>query len=146
MNNSQFSLANRKQLADMLGSDYHSLRTRAKGRLQEKRTEFFNSLVKEFAEKKGALKVKAQIDATKEKLKEQQQELTLLGFYFYDDGDLRLTGDAGTSLTKTINGRVDKEVGTLDAVDARFNSVQLAMMTVASLEDAEKLLKSVSEI
>jgi hypothetical protein len=146
MNTSQFSLANRKQLADMLGNDYHSLRSRAKDKLREKRQELFDSLVKEYAEKKGALKVKAQIDATREKLEEQQQELKLLGFFFYDDGQLRLAGDAGTVLTKTINARLDKEIGTSDEIDVRFNSVQIAMMTVASLEDADTLLKSVSTI
>ena len=61
-------------------------------------------------------------------------------------GDLRFTDEGSKRLTKTIDKRVEKELGTSDAIDARFDSAQIAMMTVASLEDAEKLLKSVSEI
>jgi len=37
MNSSQFSLANRKQLADVLNNDYNSLRSQAKNKLREKR-------------------------------------------------------------------------------------------------------------
>lgn len=143
---SNLSLANRKQLADMLGNDYHGLRSRVKDKLREKRQDLADSLEKEFAEKKGALKVITQINATREKLKEQDRDLALLGYELDSDGDLCLTGDAGRIIRKTIDAQLDKELGTLDDVDARFDSTQVAMMTVATLEDAEKLLKSVSSV
>jgi hypothetical protein len=146
MNTNQFSLANRKQLADLLADKYDSLRSKAKSKLREKRQEFRQSLVKEYAEKKGALKVVAQIVAVNEKLKALEDELLTLGYTLDRDDDLDLAGNAGQSLRKIIDARVDKELGTPDDIDARFDSTQLAMMTVASLEDAEKLLKSVSSI
>ena len=68
-----------------------------------------------------------------------------LGFQ-ENQGDLYTNGNAGNVLRKSIEARVDKELGTSDDIDARFDSTQIAMMTVASLEDADKLLKSVSSI
>ena len=49
-------------------------------------------------------------------------------------------------LDKIIDDRIEKQIGTVRAIDDRFDSAQVAMMTVATLEDAEKLLKSVSEV
>jgi hypothetical protein len=145
MNNSQFSLANRKQLADMLGNQYDGLRYRAKQKFREKQQALFQSVIREFAEKKGALKLTGQIEAAEEKIKAVKAELLQLGFDL-DDGDLTLSRGSANPLDKIIDTRVEKEIGTSDAIDARFDSAQIAMMTVASLEDAEKLLKSVSEI
>jgi hypothetical protein len=146
MNNSNLSLANRKQLADLLADRYDSLRSKVKSKMREKRSELEEALIRELAEKKGALKVATQINATKEKLKELRDELAHFGFQLHDDGDLLLAGDAGRALSRALESRIDKELGTLDAIDARFDSTQIAMMTVATLEDAEKLLKSVSSI
>jgi hypothetical protein len=73
-------------------------------------------------------------------------DINQLGFDYDDDGDLTLQGGSSNPLDKIIDGRIEKELGSPDAIDARFESAQIAMMTVASLEDAEKLLKAVSEI
>jgi hypothetical protein len=149
MNTNQFSLANRKQPADMLGRNYDSLRSKAKDTLRDKREALLESLIKEHAEKKGAFKALALIKAARAKLKEQERELSQLGFSFYDDDDddvRRAGGDAGRTLRKLIEAQIDKELGTSNDIDARFDSIQVAMMTVASLEDADKILKSVSTI
>jgi len=147
--NSQLSVASRKQLADLVGnSDHNSLRTRTKNRLIEKRDALHESLVVKFANEKGAFKALALIKAARTKLKEEEDALTELGFEFYDDddNDVRLVGDAGQVLRKLIDAEVDKELGTVSDLIARFDDVQIAMMTVASLEEADKLLKSVSSI
>jgi hypothetical protein len=146
MNTSQFSLANRKHLADLLADKSDSLRSRVKDKLHDKRRDRRNSLIKEYAQQKGAFKVLAVIKTAKERLHELTDELTQLGFEFDDDDDVSLNGDAGQTLAEVIEKVVDKEFGTVDDVDARFDSAQIAMMTVASLEDAEKILKSVSSI
>lgn len=145
MTNSQFSLANRKQLADLLADKYDSLRSKAKSKLREKRQRVYQSLVNEYAEKKGALKIVEQIKVARQRIADLEDELHKLGFE-ERYGSLSTFGTAGSSLDTSINARVDKELGTSDDIDARFDSTQIAMMTVASLEDAEKLLKSVSEI
>jgi hypothetical protein len=145
MNTNQFSLANRKQLADLLADKYDGLRSKAKHKLREKRQVHYAKVLDELAEKKGALKFVEQITVAREKISDLEAELLKLGFQ-ENRGDLSTHGDAGYALHRSIEARVDKELGTLDAIDARFDSAQIAMMTVASLEDAEKLLKSVSEI
>jgi hypothetical protein len=145
MNNSQFSLANRKHLADMLDDRYNGLRYKAKQKYQERESELERKLVVEYGEKKGAAKVAAQINATREKLHELELDLKSLGFEMENGGRLGLDG-YGTPLHKLIDERVQKELGTRADIDARFDSAQIAMMTVASLEDADKLLKSVAAI
>jgi hypothetical protein len=145
MNTSQFSLANRKQLADLLADRYDGLRSKAKHKLSQKSQELRQSLIKEFAEKKGATKLASQIEVADAKVEELKAELSALGFEFYN-GDLSLHDQRNNLLDKTIDARIDKELGTADDIDARFDSAQIAMMTVASLEDAQKLLKVVSEI
>jgi hypothetical protein len=144
--NSQFSLANRKQLADLLANKYEGLRYNAKQRFGKKRDELRASFIKELAEKKGALTVYRKIEAAKDQIQDLESELAGLGFDLNYSGHLELSRDGVNLHSKTIDARVAKEIGTLDSIDARFDSAQLAMMTVASLEDAEKLLKSVSEI
>jgi hypothetical protein len=145
-NNSQFSLANRKQLADMLSDKYEGLRYKAKQRFNRRRTELYDSFLKELAKGKGALVVYQKIDDAKDRIEELKTELSGLGFKVGYNGDLELNNE-GTSLhDKTLDARVEKEIGTVDDIDARFDSTQVAMMTVASLEDAEKLMKSVSDI
>ena len=145
MNTNQFSLANRKQLADILADKYDSLRSKAKNKLREKHQALYSKLLDESAEKKGALKFVEQIKVAREKISDLEDELLKLGFQ-ENHGDLYTNGDVGNTLRRSIEARVDKELGTSDAIDARFDSIQLAMMSVASLEDADKLLKSVYSI
>jgi hypothetical protein len=142
---SNLSLANRKQLADLLGTQYNGLRQKAKDRYYERSNDLRNSLVDEIAEKKGALKLGVQIRVGELAIDELKEELSALGF-LYDDGDVRLETRRSNLLNKTVDERVKKELGSPDDIDARFDSSQIAMMTVATLEDAEKLLKSVSSI
>lgn len=145
MNTNQFSLPNRKQLADLLGDKYDGLRSKAKVKLREKNQTLYRTYLSESAEKKGALKFVEQIKVARQKLSDLEDELLKLGFQ-ENHGDLYTSGDAGAILRKSIEARIERELGTSDQIDARFDSLQIAMMTVASLEDAEKLLKSVSSI
>jgi C-terminal processing protease CtpA/Prc len=146
MTTSQFSLANRKQLADMLGHKYEGLRQKAKEKFSSRRDELRASYIKELAKGKGALTVYQRIDDAKDRIEELELELAGLGFKVDYNGDLELNGEGVSLYDKTIGARVEKEIGTMDDIDSRFDSAQIAMMTVASLEDADKLLKSVSSI
>lgn len=145
MNTNQFSLANRKQLADMLGDKYDGLRYRMKQKFRARWQSLRDSFVLEYAEKKGAGKLLSQINGAKAKIEELEAELCALGFDL-DTGGLALRDSNSNPLDKLIDDRIEKEIGTEDAIDARFDSAQIAMMTVATLEDADKLLKSVSAI
>jgi len=144
-NNSQFSLANRKHLADLLADKYDSLRYKARQSFNRKAEALRTAIIGELAEKKGALGVVRKIEVAQESIKDLTAELSELGFELYS-GDLRLRDRGSNPFNKIIATRVEKEIGSEDDINARFDSAQLAMMTIASLEDAQKLLKSVSEI
>jgi hypothetical protein len=144
-NGNQFTLANRKQIADMLGSNYGSLREKVKDRFRGKAHTLYNAFLNEYAEKKGALAVVAKLDAAKNKLQELRAELSLLGFEL-DNSGLALAGGSSNPLDKIIDQRVAEKIGTIYDLDARFDSAQVAVMTAATLEDADKLVRSVSEV
>ena len=87
-----------------------------------------------------------QVKIARDKYKELEVALTKLGFDLGSDDSVTLAYNEGRKLREKIDARVEKELGTSADIDARFDSTQLAMMTVASLQDAEKLLKSVTTI
>lgn len=145
MTKSDFSLANRKQLADLLGDKYEGLRYKAKQKLHERAAKLRKSLIVEHAEKKGATSIVKQIDVMENRIKELTLELKQLGFEMCY-GDLRLFEESSNPLDDIIDGKVKKDIGVESDIDARFDSAQIAMMTVTSLSDAEKLLRSVSEV
>jgi large subunit ribosomal protein L29 len=97
------------------------------------------------AEKKGAAKLAGQIEIAHTKIKELEAELSALDFVI-DDDDFTLSVVSSRPLDKIISDRIEKELGTDDGIEARFTSAQIEMMTVASLEDAERILNSVSAL
>jgi len=130
----------------MLDDRYEGLRYKAKQRFRHKGDDLREALILEYAEKKGAAKLVSQIDIAREKIRQLSVDINQLGFDYDSDGDLTLCGGSSNPLDQIIDQRIEKELGTCDAIDARFESAQLAMLTVPTLDDAEKLLKSVSEI
>lgn len=143
--NPQLSLANRKELADMLADKYESLRSKAKSKFHDTRNALRESLIREYAEKNGAMKLIAQIEVSRAKNQELEDELSTLGFET-DHTGVALSRGSRNPLGKIIDERIKKDIGCVEDIDARFDSAQLAMMTVASLQDAEKLLKSVTSV
>jgi len=141
-NTPQFSLANRKHLADLLADKYDGLRSKVKRQWRDKRDALRDSLIKDHAEKKGALPVLKQIDVAQRKFNELTTELKQLGFELHDDG-LHLYGEDSNPLDKIIDNEIKKQIGIERDIDARFDATQLAMMTIATLQDAQQLLKAV---
>ena len=135
----QFSLANRKQLADML-KPYSELRSNARVRWQEKKRIIVDAFVEEAAEKSGADKLVGHITVAEKHLKELREKLEALGFGLGSDG-LFIHDDA-TALDAALDKRVAKEIGQSGEIDRLFDDAQLTMMTVGSLEEARSLLKS----
>jgi hypothetical protein len=146
-NTTQFSLANRKHLADMLADRYDGLRSKIKRQWSDKHDALYDGFLSESADKKGASPVLKQIDAAQRKLAELTLELKQLGFELREhDGALRLYDESSNPLDAVIEERIKKEIGSQRDIDARFDSAQVAMMTVATLQDAQQLLKSVQEV
>jgi hypothetical protein len=137
MNNTQISLAERKHFASLLAD---SLRTKEKRHFFDNSRILRDAFIAELVEEKGAAKIGEQIKATELKLQELNDQLSNLGFEFNRD-EVRLA--SYSPLEKIVDDRIKKEIGTSEDVDARFDSAQLAMLTVATMADAEKLLRSV---
>lgn len=130
----------------MLDDRWNGLRSKTKSKLHEKQSKLRDALIKEYGEEKGATTLMRQVDTAEAKLKELKLAISQLGFD-YREGNLCLSDDGDNSLDKLIDERAKKDLGIEDDdIDARFDRAQVAMMTVASLEDAEKLLKSVTEV
>lgn len=145
-NTSQLSLANRKQLADLLADKYDSLRSTIKHKWDDKHDSLYETYLREHAEKKGVLPILKQVDDAQRKWNQLTLELKQLGFELRDDGSLRLSHSDADPIDKVIEAKIQKEIGTRRDIDARFDSAHLAMMTVETLQDAQKLLKSVQEV
>jgi hypothetical protein len=145
MNDSQLSLANRKQLADLLKSDYEGLRYKAKRRLSDRRRELRDSIIEETAEKKGCSGIVKKLQEAERLADQLTAELRKAGFD-YCNGSMRLYDEDSNPLDKLIDARLDKELGTEREIDAAFDVAQIELMTVQTLADAEKILKSLSEV
>lgn len=143
-NTSQFSLANRKHFADLLADRPASLRQRARERFNERHKELYDRYFQESAERNGAFKIYDQITELKSKLVSLEAHLAELGFDLDYSGDLEVNSDNGGKLIDdVIEKRIEKEIGVSRDIDARFDSVAMAVMTVATLTEAQELLKSV---
>jgi hypothetical protein len=142
MNNSQLSLANRKQLTDLLKSGYGgTLRQKAKDKYSEKYSHLERAFLDTYAEQKGAKKLLAQILTMESELLSLQQILNTSGFEVRR-GILALADNAPDSLKEAIESDIAKSIGTRGDIDDKFDAAQITMMTIGSLEEAQKLLKS----
>jgi hypothetical protein len=141
---SAFSLANRKQLADLL-NPYNSLRQNAHERYRAKYREVEQLLLHDYLEEKVGSQLLAEIIDAQQELDVQKEKISALGLDLDGEG-LSINYGLPASAKEAIEQQVERRIGKRRDIDARFDSVQLAMMTIATLEDAEKLLKSVSEL
>jgi hypothetical protein len=130
----------------MLGNKPDSMREKAKQRFREKREALYDSLFNEYARQRGAFKIMEQIDLAEQNIEERKRALAAIGFHIGNYDDRLHLDDKDTVVEDLIEKKVVKELGREHDIDARFDSVQIAIMTVATPEEAEKLMKSVSEL
>jgi hypothetical protein len=134
----QFTLANRKQLADTLNR-YSELRSRARTKWQEKRRKIVDRFVGEIAKKSGAEKLVPSITAAEKNVKELRAKLEGLGFSLGSDG--LFIHENADSLDEKLDETIEKEIGGANAVDERFDEAQVELLTAADLEEARTIIK-----
>jgi hypothetical protein len=137
------SLANRKELADLL-KEYEPLHETAKVLYRAKRQELERSILNEYLKEKKGIQLLSEIAATAEKMDALEDELNALGLEL-DGGVLSICWGAPDSLKDRIAQKIERLIGTENDIDARFESARLALMIVPTLEDAKKIIDSVSE-
>jgi hypothetical protein len=142
--NSQLTLANRKQLADMLADKYESLRYRTKANFRQKVHDLRNRLINEMADKHGVTKLKEELADVQSEASQLEMHIMDKGFRI-SDGELDFSV-RGTALHHSVEKQIEKELGTTEAIDARFDSAMIAIMTVPTLADAEKIMQSLQNM
>jgi hypothetical protein len=154
----QLTQPQRKALVDMLGMGYSDvIWSRARSKYEEIRSDLFDSFIREAAEKNQSTqdiiatifrlkaaerKVETILQNAKVDLAEAQGKLKAFGFRLSDGGNLSLSSDCPDALKQSIDKRVDKELGTREQVlEIPFEIARLKLLTVATSEEAEKLVE-----
>ena len=89
----------------------------------------------------GVAKAKDNILALRTKVQAAEDELRKLGFVLDDEGMLDLISSS-SRLERTIERRLDAEVGTKDRVLTRaFDAARIKLLLVANAEEADKIVE-----
>jgi|SRR5579864_6744042 len=135
----QLTQPQRKALADMF-KEWGDVWSRAQRKYEETRTSRKEAIIREVAGD-GITKAKDSILSLRSKVQAAEDELGQLGFELDDDGVLDLTSSR-SRLGRTIERRLDAEVGTKDEVLTRpFDAARIKLLLVASAEEAEKIVE-----
>jgi hypothetical protein len=138
-NQSQLTVAHRKQLVDML-KEYGELRSNARKRWNRKSEELQEGFVKEAARKAKADVLASHIVAAEKHLTGLKANLHALGFSHDNDG-IDISYDA-KDLRKALKQYLEKELGPDSHINTLFEDAQMKMLTVASFDEASAVLKS----
>ena len=141
---STLSLAYRKQLADLL-KKYGALREKANTVYQSKYGEVEQSLLNDYAEEKLGAQLMSEIAAVQVELDSLKESLSTIGLEL-EGKTLTIAWSSPGSLSQRFQEQIERQIGKRGDIEARFENAYLAMMTVPALEDAKKILDSVSDL
>jgi hypothetical protein len=128
----------RKALADML-KQWGDVWSRAQKKYEETRSSRKEAIIREVVGDE-IIKAKDSILSLRTKVQAAEDELRQLGFEVDGDEVLDLTSSS-SRLARTIERRLDAEVGTKDEVLTRaFDTARIKLLLVASAEEAEKIV------
>ena len=128
----------RKALVEIL-KPWGDVWERAKKRYTKTRDSRTEAIIKEVAGD-GVAKAKDDILALRSQTEAAEHTLRVLGFELDTDGTLDLVVQ-DSPMSRTIESRLDAEVGTEDEVLTRpFDEARIKLLLVASAEEAEKIV------
>jgi hypothetical protein len=153
----QLTQPQRKALVDMISESYSCpIWCRAKEQYDETRDTLSRSFVQEMTQENGVKSsidglhqlreqvqtVKRQLDEATSAVSDSEKRLAALGFELEDDGSITLSRRAPDALKSSIEKRLDKALGTKEQVLTRpFTAARLKLLTVATPEEAEKIVE-----
>ena len=144
MNNaSTFSSANRKQLADLL-KKYGTMRDRAYDNYHSKYQDIQQSVLGDYVEEQKGVQLVSEIAAAQEELDSLKESLSGIGLEL-DGKVLSISWSAPKSLNERIEQQIERSIGKKSDIDERFDRAQVAILTASTLEDAQQIMKSVSD-
>lgn len=155
---SQLTQPQRSALVAMIEMNYSGeIWNRAKNKYDEIRSSLFDSFARESAEKiqgtkdliAGIQRLRAEIRNAQLILKHSnvdleaaKEKLRAVGLLLLDDGNLSISNECPDDLEQSIVKRVNKELGTREQVlIVPFESARLKLLTVATSEEAEKIIE-----
>jgi len=142
-NTSTFSSANRKQLADLL-KKYGTMRDRAYDNYHSKYQDIQQSVLSDYAEEQKGVQLVSEIAAAQEELDSLKESLSGIGLEL-DGKALSISWSAPKSLNERIEQQIERSIGKKSDIDTRFDKAQVAILTASTLEDAQQIMKSVSD-
>jgi hypothetical protein len=135
----QLTQPQRKALVDML-KPWGDVWERAKKRYEATRDSRTEAIIQEVAGD-GIAKAKDSVLALRNQTQAAEDELRTIGFELDSEGSLSLVSRS-SRISRTIESRLDAEVGTQDAVLTRpFDEARIKLLLVASAEEAEKIIE-----
>lgn len=130
----------RKALVDILKPWGGEVWERAKEKYWETRESRREALIKEVAGD-GIAKAKDDILALRDRIRAAEDALGALGFELDDEGKLELAS-RGSRLARTIQRRLDAEVGTPDeALTRPFADARVKLLLAASAGEVDKIIE-----
>jgi len=148
MNQTMLTVPQRKALVALLAIDNWSdgLWKSAKKTYEDTRSKRKTALIRESLKPEMAELIdtiescRKEIDAQVEQAAGLESQLLKRGLVLLDDGDVSLTSKS--PLSKTVEKRLDEELGSTDEVLTRpFESARARLWTVATAEEAERILE-----
>jgi hypothetical protein len=135
----QLTQPQRKALTDML-KEWGDVWKRAQNEYEETRTSRKEMIIREVAGDEIS-KTNDSILSLRAKVQAAEDDLKQLGFELDGEGALDLVSSS-SRLARTIERRLDAEVGTKDEVLTRsFNTARIKLLLVPSAEEAEKIVE-----
>jgi len=114
---------------------------RAQKKYEETRTLRKEAIIREVAGD-GVMKAKDALIALQVKVQAAEEELSRMGFAIDDDDDALHVVSYGSRLYKTIEKRLDQEVGTKeDVLTQAFASARVKLSLVATAEEAQQIVE-----
>jgi hypothetical protein len=142
---SNLSLANRKQLTDLLADKYEGLRYKAKQRYNQQAEILRRQFINEYAKKEEAGTLLKDITTLQAQLDSKQALLRVKGLEVRA-GAFQLHSDAPDSVDELLDKQVEEKIGTRGDIDTRFDDAQVRMMTIGTLEEARKLIETLMNV
>lgn len=135
------SLANRKQLADMLSSKDGSLRKRALQSHSDKQDLLKVQAIEEYARKEGIAEMLAEITDLEARLETQRALVNSKGLRV-EDGRFDTYYGTPTSVANIIAAQIDAKIGSRADIERLFDDAQVKLMTIGTLDEARALIES----
>ena len=138
--NQTFSEGRRKALVALFDKWSGKVRDHVLEKFQEDHDRLRTSIIREFAEKQGCLRLTGQIAAMCANLDKATSELAAFGFEVDDDEGLTLSDSAPKVLRQSLEKRIAADIGTREHLERKMDNAVVKLLLVPTTDEANKLI------